>query len=521
MNKPPRAFNPLGYFVPEEITQPRAFVLDGNEKTPEELGNAKRQLDAYVAKYRDSFLGYQSTAKLGNEHLAAYLGSAINNIGDSFGNPKLGGTQLRDGYFGLNSKWIERAVLDYFARRWHAPVPRRVPEDGEQPEPNRCEAVNDHWLRSYWGYVLSMGSTEGNLMALRGARDYLHGERLLFDRDRPPAEALHYESCRNCEDSRFNPKLLYSDASHYSVRKIAQMLGIPTEVVKTDEFGQMRLDDLRDKATRIMKVENRPIAVLFNYGTTWHGALDNVADAVDMLKPIIAQHGFDCREVQHGNTKCWRRGFWFHVDGALGAGYATFTDREPGESGRPLPVFDFRKDIMSIVMSGHKWPGAPWPTGIYMTLNKYMLTNDVPAVVGALDSTLAGSRSGIAPIFLWDWIARKSDEYRKAEAQGALARAQKAYERIKQLRNRDWRPVRSPGSIMVTFRRPSNALVRKYSLASMKEPGTDELRSHLVCMRHVDDALIKSFIDDLGREPSGDDMALAAVDDDDSARGGW
>ena len=30
-------------------------------------------------------------------------------------------------------------------------------------------------------------------------------------------------------------------------------------------------------------------------------------------------------------------------------------------------------------MSGHKWPGAPWPSGIYMTQNRYMLTNDVPS----------------------------------------------------------------------------------------------------------------------------------------------
>ena len=31
----------------------------------------------------------------------------------------------------------------------------------------------------------------------------------------------------------------------------------------------------------------------------------------------------------------------------------------------PGPVFDFRLDhVASIVTSGHKWIGAPWPCGI-------------------------------------------------------------------------------------------------------------------------------------------------------------
>lgn len=510
---------PLGYFLPDEIDYPDAFVLDGRKKTPEQLASATRQLDAYVRKYGEHFLGYQSTARLDTEHLAGYLKYAINNIGDSFGNPKqeIRDTQLRDGYFALNSKWVERAVLDHFARRWHAPVPRRVQEDGPQTDPDRCgpSESEKQWLGSYWAYVLSMGSTEGNLMALRGARDYLHGERLLYGPKKTGTGelVLHYESCRRCEDSRFKPKLLHSAQSHYSVLKLAQMLRIETQEVEVDEHGQMSLEDLRGKATSIMKAEQRPIAVLFNYGTTWHGALDNVGAAVDMLLPIIEQYGFNHREVEHEDgSKSVRRGFWFHVDGALGAGYATFAERDP--AGYELPIFDFRKDIMSIAMSGHKWPGAPWPTGIYMTLNKYMLTNDVPAVVGALDSTLAGSRSGIAPIFMWDWLARASDDDRKAEAQAALARAERARNRINELRNREWQAERSPGSIIVTFKQPSLRLLRKYSMPRNGD------RAHLVCMRHVDDSLIDRFIDDLAREPSGD-VGIMSVDDDDAARGGW
>ena len=67
--------------------------------------------------------------------------------------------------------------------------------------------------------------------------------------------------------------------------------------------------------------------------------------------------------------------FWFHVDGALAASYMPFlemahknglTDVEPASE------FDFCLDfISSIVTSGHKFMGTPWPTGVYLT--KYNL----------------------------------------------------------------------------------------------------------------------------------------------------
>lgn len=509
---------PIGYFIPAEIKDLLAFSLTGEKKSDAEYHSAVTQLTNYVTAYADKFLGYQSTAKLDTSHLARFVKYAINNIGDSFANPKSGGSQFADGYFGLNSKWIERAVLDYFAQKWHAPRPRRVREDAPGPtedEPANCKLAGDHWLNSYWGYVLSMGSTEGNLMALRSARDYLKGRKLHYDPNNPK-DPLRYLAARQDSDmseaeTRQNPVLLYSEQSHYSVKKVAQILEIEAWLVSTDEHGQMSLYDLKVKVEKVLK-EGRPPIVLFNYGTTWDGALDDVAGAIAMLKPLIKEAGFDCRKITHSDkTSCWRRGFWFHVDGALGAGYASFTANDVG--GKPLPIFDFRNDIMSIVMSGHKWPGAPWPTGIYMTLNKYMMTNDVPAVVGALDSTLAGSRSGIAPIFLWDWLARASDADRKAEADRALALAQMAQKQILYAR-------RAPGSIIVTFPRPSDAIVRKYSLASITLPDGRRL-SHLVCMRHVDEGLVLELIKDISRETDSPTPAGSIEDHDDATRRGW
>ena len=473
------------YFLPDGISG-ELFRLTGAAKSTQDRSNAFDQLFHYINKYRGNFLGYQSTAMLEPaQELTQLLSTALNNIGDSFASPEATGklSQLADGYFSLNAKWIERAVLDYFAERWHAGAPRRVREDKDG---------SDEWQRSYWGYVLSMGATEGNLMALRSARDYLKGRHLLFDAAGSRFGArLHYEEGEHRGKSEFNPVLLYSRASHYSIRKLAQMLEFESQEIDIDEHGRIDLDDLLTVAKHILHEERRPLAVSFNYGTTWTGALDDLELAIERLKPELQKAGMDTRTVWHGRRPCERRGFWFHVDGALGAGYGTYvdTDRDEMDHDFKLPCFDFRNDIQSIVMSGHKWPGAPWPTGIYMTQNRYMLTNDVPTYVGSLDSTLAGSRSGVASIFLWDWLSKNSDEERKQQVSDALELARHAHQEIKKVW--DTMARRAPGSLMVVFKEPTDELVRKYGLARSGD------KVHLVCMRHVRRELIDALVKDL------------------------
>jgi histidine decarboxylase len=72
-----------------------------------------------------------------------------------------------------SSKWIERNVLDYFASLWNA----KWPHDPSDPE-------------SYWGYVLTMGSTEGNMHALWSARNYLTVESIYSWRSKYASRSL-------------------------------------------------------------------------------------------------------------------------------------------------------------------------------------------------------------------------------------------------------------------------------------------------------------------------------------------
>ena len=79
---------------------------------------------------------------------------------------------------------------------------------------------------------------------------------------------------------------------------------------------------------------------------------------------------------------------------------------------KPPPVFDFQLDfVSSIVTSGHKWIGVPWPCGIYISKNKFQLRPPEKAQITYIDSpdlTLSGSRNAHLALVLWSYISMYS-----------------------------------------------------------------------------------------------------------------
>jgi histidine decarboxylase len=100
--------------------------------------------------------------------------------------------------------------------------------------------------------------------------------------------------------------------------------------------------------------------VNFNVGTTFKSAYDDVESAISALVPILKANGLYERKVIYDTETGKydiRAGYWFHIDGALGAAYIPFLEMD---SEKDIPIFDFRiKEVGSISMSGHKWLGAP------------------------------------------------------------------------------------------------------------------------------------------------------------------
>ena len=260
---------------------------------PEHISKRLAELEGHFRERRDLMLGYQWSQKLdGYAELAPFLDYHLDNIGDPF-SPSL---------TALNTKDFEREVLDYFAQLWHA----RGPSDLDDSE-------------SYWGYVLSMGSTEGNLYALWNARDYLSGSRLLSGGSGPERE----------------PVLLYSADAHYSLAKGAAMLRIHTlrELGESRYPGQCPITpdgawpiavpsiggstgtgriDTEQLAALVGFFADRghPPIILLNLGSTFKGAYDHPEVVWEGIKDALGRNGM------LGD----RQGYWIHIDGALGAG---------------------------------------------------------------------------------------------------------------------------------------------------------------------------------------------------------
>ncbi|MCG8637917.1 MAG: pyridoxal-dependent decarboxylase [Desulfobacterales bacterium] len=509
-----------GYWVPDGLTledlrlSPGGLSRDGRDKVMNCLHTSMETLG-------DDFVGFQATQKQDFRNLSDYLAVSVNNIGDPFSvRPDTPESPPPDGYFQMNSKCLERAVLDYYATLWNAEAPYLTKEDTDD---------RGKWLESYWGYVVSMGSTEGNLLALRNARDYLKGVRLQFDtrsaadflRDMDPVISGATETVLRFmeylvpeEDStpEFTPVFFYSEAAHYSIKKITKILEIKTfqdigrklgdcpvtddgqwpAMVPTDADGAMDIGKLENLVDFFAK-KKYPVMICFNYGTTWTGAYDNVEEACKRLIPILKKHGMYERTLEWpgDDKKSTRKGFWFHVDGALGAGYVPFLKMLPKEvfDSSVFPEFDFNQEIASISMSGHKWMGAPWPCGLFMTKNKFRITNDVPSYVGSLDSTLAGSRNGFSAILFWDYLSRRSHADLAREAKNAQALAARAYEALNELY--PGRVDRAPGSLAIRFPRPDIRLVKKYSLSSMGN------QSHIFIMKNITEENLEKLLADL------------------------
>ena len=370
----------------------KLFQLDPpNGMTEPARKTALAALSTYEATQKNFFLGYQANEYGLYGDLAQYLTQHLNNVGDPF----------TSGNFTLNTKMMERPVLDYYAALWNA----KWPHDPKDPE-------------SYWGYVLTMGSTEGNLYGLWNARDYLAGKVLLDDPESVARAAQattaglrgralrkliwHQAPTPPDKPNAYTPVAFYSEDTHYSIIKIMRILGIqtfyelgtglfpdqcpigdkwPQEVPSqggTTGPGCIDVDSL-EKLVRFFAEKGYPIMLCLNYGTTFKGAYDDVEAICARLKPIFQATGLESRKVVYDpktGASDTRTGFWIHVDGALGATYMPFIEMAHKKCllKAPGPVFDFRLDyVHSISTSGHKWVGAPFPTGIYMTRVKYQL----------------------------------------------------------------------------------------------------------------------------------------------------
>lgn len=529
--------DPIGLYPPTPGLSAADFQLSPQGLTEVQRTQALQQFQHYLQVQQENFLGYQVNQQLEfDADLHAILNCHVNNVGDPF----------VTGNLTTNSKLMERAVLDYYGALWHA----RWPHDPQDPE-------------SYWGYVVSMGCTEANLYGLWNARDYLAGKLLLEEKTiteaarlaslsgipRPIPRCLIYKQAPTPIDdcNTYSPIVFYSEDTHYSIIKAGIILGLQTFY----EIGQQCYPDENPLApgqpwpkevpsqqggagpgsididalvtlVEFFAARGYPILICFNYGTTFKGAYDDVEAAGNALMPIFRRYGLDQRKVYYDpddrSKFDVRTGFWFHVDGALGAAYMPFVEmaHQAGQIPQRGPNFDFRLPfIHSIAMSGHKWIGTPAPCGIYMTKTKYQLRPpDNPEYLGSPDTTFAGSRSGLSAMLLWDYLAKTSYAGQIAKTLYTEKMADYAYQQLKDLEGQlgqDLWVDRSPLALTIRFKQANPDLIFKYSLSSehLYVQGQRRAYNHIFIMEHVTTALIDRLIDDLAQAGAFPEQLIA------------
>ena len=163
--------------------------------------------------------------------------------------------------------------------------------------------------------------------------------------------------------------------------------------------------------------------------------------------------------------------------------------------------------VHSIVMSGHKWIGAPWPCGIFMTKVKYQLRPpDDPAYIGSPDTTFAGSRNGFSPVILWQYLAENSYDRQISRAREAQRLAQYIEQQLHRLSKKigkDLYVARTPLALTVRFRRPNDKIIEKWSLSAeslLMEPGKPESQQdyvHVFAMPSATPEKLDALIKDL------------------------
>lgn len=290
-------------------------------------------------------------------------------------------------------------------------------------------ALNHASEDEYWGYVTT-GGTEGNMYGMYVARELL-------------PDGIVY----------------YSEATHYSAIKIMRVLGLRHITIRAQTSGAIDCDDLYE-TLRIHR--DAPPIIFANVGTTMTEGIDDVVRIKAMLSDLATDRSY------------------VHVDAAFSGMTLPFC-KDP-------PAYDFRCGIDSIAISGHKFIGMPFPCGIVLAQHHHAdrIARSIE-YVGTRDTTLTGSRSGLAPLFLWYAIQRwGSAGFRRRVAQGQNM-ARYAVERFLDGGIHAWR---NPLSLTAVFPTPPAELQEKWQLAVQGNV------AHIMTVPPVNAERVDAFIND-------------------------
>lgn len=285
----------------------------------------------------------------------------------------------------------------------------------------------------WWGYVTN-GGTEGNLYGLYLARELL------------PRGMVYY-----------------SEQTHYSVAKNLHFLGMRHITIRSQGSGEIDYEDLRET----LKIHRDVPPIIFaNIGTTMTEARDDIRRIAQIMDDLAIRQRY------------------IHSDAALSGGYAGFLD--------PRPPYDFSDGADSISVSGHKFLGAPIPCGVVIA-RKESVQRIARAIdyIGSLDTTISGSRNAFTPILLWYRLRQLGPDGIRQRVEHSLNMASYLEGTLRANNVDAWR---NPNAITVVFPRVSEAIKKKWQLATAGEI------SHVIVLPNVTKAQLDDFVADIVTE---------------------
>ena len=284
-----------------------------------------------------------------------------------------------------------------------------------------------------WGYVTN-GGTEGNMYGLYVARE-LHPQGMVY----------------------------FSEDTHYSVAKILRLQHMRNIMIKSQENGQLDYEDLHE-TLRIHR--DVPPIIFANIGTTMKGAVDDLARIREILDDLAIAD------------------YYLHADAALSGMILPFV-----KGARP---WDFAAGADSISISGHKLLGCPLPCGVALARKRHVerVARSVE-YVGALDTTISGSRNAFTPLMLWHRLRTLGDAGLNALVARCLNLAGHAVEQLRCRGIEAWR--HDEHSVTVVFPRPPASLMEKWVVAPRKKIG------HIITLPPMDEAVVEEFADDFAQ----------------------
>ncbi len=288
----------------------------------------------------------------------------------------------------------------------------------------------------WWGYVTN-GGTEGNMYGLYVARE-LHPDGMVY----------------------------FSEDTHYSVAKILRLQHMRNIMIKGQPNGQLDYDDLRE-TLRIHR--DVPPIIFANIGTTMKGSIDDLKIIRGILDDLAIPESY------------------IHADAALSGMILPFVES--------APPWSFPDGVDSLSISGHKLLGCPLPCGIALARKRNVdrIARSVE-YVGALDTTISGSRNAITPLMLWHRLRTLGDDGIRELVQRCIHLAGYAVEKLRAHDIDAWR--HDAHSITVVFPRPPEPVMRKWVIAPKKKI------AHLITLPPMTEETIDRFAADFAASMS-------------------